>query len=135
MHRVLDVQTDRAGRQQSLHQLRRRQAVAGLDVGRYRHVDCRGDPADRVERLIRRHPSLSLAPNDSATGWLPMVRAAKPASTANLADHTSQTVGNTTGRLPCRDLRVSARSANTEWSGVAVTVGSSVGRMADTNDL
>ena len=42
-------------------------------------------------------PSLSLLPIESATGWLPTVSAANPASTASLADQASQTVGRTTG--------------------------------------
>ncbi len=53
--------------------------------------------ATRVSRSSKDMPSLSGFPIESATGWLPTVSAAKPASTASLADHASHTVGRTTG--------------------------------------
>ena len=42
-------------------------------------------------------PSPSGLPIESATGWLPTVSAANPASTASFADHASHTVGRITG--------------------------------------
>lgn len=42
-------------------------------------------------------PSLSGFPIESASGWLPTVRAAKPAFAASRADHASHTVDSTTG--------------------------------------
>ena len=51
----------------------------------------------RVSTSSKVMPSWSALPTESASGWLPTVSAANPASTANLADQASHTVGRTTG--------------------------------------
>src|SRR6185295_19826762 len=71
-------------------------------------------------------PSWSALPTESASGWLPTVSAANPASTANPADQASQTVGRTTG-FPgwCKANMASARFSRT-WSDIGQTSASDV---------
>src|ERR1700741_3597464 len=59
-------------------------------------------------------PSWSALPTESASGWLPTVSAANPASTASFADHASHMVGKITG-FPgwCKASRVCARCCKT----------------------
>ena len=53
--------------------------------------------ATRVSTSSNDIPSSSALPMESASGWLPTVSAANPASTASFADQASHTVGRTTG--------------------------------------
>ena len=53
--------------------------------------------ATRVSTSSNDMPSPSGLPIESASGWLPTVSAANPASVARRADQASQTVGSTTG--------------------------------------
>ena len=68
-------------------------------------------------------PSPSGLPIESATGWLPTVSAANPASTASFADQASHTVGKITG-FPgtCNASSVVARSCKNLFGHLPTSV-------------